>query len=147
MPGMGPPPGANPRRRNAVPGTIYLPAEGRRGRTPKWPIGEPTERETDLWRDLWKKPQAVAWERFGFGRLVARYVRVTLAAELVGLGSAPILGEARQLEDRLGLSPMAMLRLRWEIVTDELTERRETTSSTTRKRPRIVDPKLVAVDA
>jgi hypothetical protein len=34
------------------------------------------------------------------------------------------LSEVRQLEDRLGLTPMAMLRLRWEVVRDELAEAR-----------------------
>lgn len=29
-----------------------------------------------------------------------------------------LMAEARQLEDRLGLTPMAMLRLRWEISDD-----------------------------
>lgn len=147
MPGMGPAPKAanQRRRRNAVPGTIFLPAEGRKGRTPKWPIGSPSEAEDALWRELWRTPQAVAWERLRWTRVVARYVKVALEAEGDD-ATAPILGETRQLEDRLGLSPMAMLRLRWEIVTDELAERRETLSST-RARPRVVDPKLVAVDA
>lgn len=30
-----------------------------------------------------------------------------------------LMAEARQLEDRLGLTPMAMLRLRWEISDDD----------------------------
>lgn len=33
--------------------------------------------------------------------------------------SGALLGEVRMLEDRLGLSPMAMLRLRWEVVEEE----------------------------
>jgi hypothetical protein len=33
--------------------------------------------------------------------------------------TAALLGEVRQLEDRLGLSPLAMLRLRWEIMPAE----------------------------
>ena len=34
------------------------------------------------------------------------------------------MSEARQLEDRLGLTPKAMRMLLWEIVTDEVTEKR-----------------------
>jgi hypothetical protein len=56
----------------------------------------------------------VAWERLRLERVVARYASVLTIAESED-ASAAILGEVRQLEDRLGLSPMAMLRLRWEI--------------------------------
>jgi hypothetical protein len=33
-----------------------------------------------------------------------------------------VLGEVRQLEDRLGLSPMSMLRMRWAIVAEDDSE-------------------------
>jgi hypothetical protein len=36
--------------------------------------------------------------------------------------------EARQLEDRLGLTPKAMRMLLWEIVSDEVAEQRQETS-------------------
>jgi hypothetical protein len=45
--------------------------------------------------------------------MVARYVRVVVAAE--DELDAKLLAEARQLEDRLGLTPLAMLRLSWSI--------------------------------
>jgi len=54
----------------------------------------------------------------GWTDAVARYVRVLCAAELVN-ASPTALSEARQMEDRLGLSPMSLLRLRWAIVDDE----------------------------
>jgi hypothetical protein len=59
-------------------------------------------------------------------RTVARYVRAVVAAERTG-AAATTLSEARQLEDRLGLTPMSMLRLRWEIAADEVAEKREAT--------------------
>lgn len=129
MAGMGPPPkpDAQRRRRNAVPGTTYLPAEGRPGDPPTWPYDLFLEGERQLWGELWASPQAAAWERLGPGvaRVVARYVRLSCRAESVAAGKATVadaqvLGEVRQMEDRLGLSSMAMLRLRWEIVADEL---------------------------
>lgn len=180
MAGNGPPPKpAHQRaRRNVVAGAIQLPAEGRPGRTPKWPLipdvvmatrrdlaakkvlaleyklaeledeGKPTgpaeaklelaeERlailnaqlaeqkalEAQLWRQLWRLPQAVVWERQHWLRDVAQYVRHKVLAELGDLNAAK---EARQWSDRLGLSPMAMLRLRWQIVEDETAARRQT---------------------
>lgn len=40
MAGTGPPPNPNAVRRNARVGLIVLPAEGRKGRTPSWPLPE-----------------------------------------------------------------------------------------------------------
>jgi hypothetical protein len=101
--------------------------------------------ETSLWADLWSLPQAVQWERLGWKRDVAQYVRHKIMAELGDLDGAR---EARQWSDRLGLSPMAMLRLRWEVVADEVTARRETRTAaapkSARARLKVVDPGAVA---
>lgn len=142
---------------------MLLPAAGRKGRTPKWPLPENLtlqvalemaqqtierlqdkekleaaekrklnaaleqvvylprkmelagEAELELWADLWKSPQAVAWERIGCEREVAQYCRWKVLAEQGDLDASK---EARQLSDRIGLSPMSMLRLQWEIVDD-----------------------------
>ena len=71
------------------------------------------ERELELWRELWATPQAAQWERLRWTRTVAQYVRWEVLGES---GDMDASREARQLSDRLGLSPMAMLRLRWEVV-------------------------------
>lgn len=76
--------------------------------------GRTTAQLRELWAALWKTPQAVAWEALGWTRVVARYTRLVLAAEAMD-GGAGLLAEARQLEDRLGLTPMSMKRLQWEI--------------------------------
>ncbi len=117
MAGMGPAPkpASQRRRQNKTNAVMRLPKTGRTGPVPPWPLSKRmTKPESALWTELWGTPQAVAWETFGWSRVVARYVAVTLLAETTF--SAPLLSEARQLEDRLGLSPMAMLRLRWEII-------------------------------
>lgn len=46
--------------------------------------------------------------------VVARYVLLLERAEGEG-ATAALLSEVRQLEDRLGLSPVSMRRLHWEI--------------------------------
>jgi hypothetical protein len=79
------------------------------------------ELEDTLWADLWKLPQAVEWERLGWLRDVAQYARFKVMGELGELDAAK---EARMWSDRLGLTPLAMLRLRWEVSHDEVAERR-----------------------
>ena len=131
MPGMGKPPSENARHQNPTLGStaMKLPASGRKGTPPKWPLpGKASANESAAWKQVWTTPQAVAWERLGWVRPVARYVRCLVQAEEVGAPAA-LLGEVRQMEDRLGLSPMALLRLRWAVVADELAD--GTTSGTT----------------
>lgn len=173
----GPPPKApgTRARRNASPAVVYLPANGRRGATPPWPllddvtmqvraqmaerraeqirdeINEEEDKRTlrrlertldaalteaatleaqlrqmrtseiDLWAELWSTPQAEMWERLAFTREVAQYVRWKVKGEMGDLDAAK---EARAWSDRLGLNPLAMLRLRFEIErTDEAVDR------------------------
>ena len=114
MPGPAPKPADQRRRRNAAPQTVRLPASGRPGPPPAWPLATQGPGEAEAWAEAWSTPQSVEWERLGWVRMVARYVRVMVRAEQP---DAPVMlmGECRQLEDRLGLTPMSLLRLRWEI--------------------------------
>lgn len=140
MPGPPPKPDDQRRRRNApMANTRKLARSGRtdeRGKprpAPKWPLPKPRSTSAELekleatiWAELWRMPQALEWERQGADREVAQYVRWKARAELGELDASR---EARMLADRLGLTPMSMLRLRWEVVDDELAQRRETSSS------------------
>lgn len=192
MAGMGPPPKhpSQRRRTNATVAMTELPAEGRQGDPPAWPLipdivtaaqrdlaeakverlradrddaegsaigaierrldaalerleilnrrlAHQRDLEDALWADLWRLPQAVQWEKLGWLRDVAQYVRHKVLAELGDLDGAR---EARQWSDRLGLSPLAMLRLRWEVVVDEVAVKREERKAPTRTR------RLKAVD-
>jgi hypothetical protein len=119
---MGPPPkpAGERRRRNATVPMTALPVDGRKGRTPDWPLeGRPSRRESVVWRQQWRKPQAVAWERAAAFHDVAMYVRFLVRGEAGDLDAAR---EARQWSDRLGLNPQAMLRLRWEVSADEVAQ-------------------------
>lgn len=199
MPGItgpAPKPDDQRRRRNAVVAMTQLPAEGRQGEPPRWPlvpdvilttrhelaeakverlqqerrdaldddrpVGMIERRldvaleaaaitgaqlaaqrglEAELWAEAWATPQAVVWDRLGWRRDVAQYVRHKALAELGDLDAAK---EARQWSDRLGLTPLAMLRLRWAIAVDEVAARRPSASEpapakTARDRLRVVD--------
>lgn len=96
-------------------GWVSLPAEGRSGKAPAWPL---EGRAPAGWVALWRLPQAVMWERDNAVVQVATYLLTRDAAhEALGRGepNAALLSELRQIEDRLGLSPMALKRLQWEI--------------------------------
>jgi len=122
------PPKTNPQRGHRGRGPLQLPAEGRTGEPPDWPLAEePDADEEQAWADLWATPQAVAWERLGWTRTVARYCRMMVVGEARG-ASATLLAQISVLEDRLGLTPKAMRLLLWEVVSDEVAEQRKTTS-------------------
>lgn len=95
-----------------------LPAAGRKGFAPQWPLVERSDRENELWLKLWRKPQALMWERFGQDVEVALYVRNLTMAELPG---CPVnLGTlVRQLGDSLGLSSPGLRANRWRIAPVE----------------------------
>lgn len=114
MPGRPPNKYARHRKGNTS-GWVSLPNEGRRGSTPRWPL---PGRTPAGWVDLWRLPQAVVWERDKSHVQVATYLAVRTAAHDAldaGVPNAALLSELRQIEDRLGLSSMALKRLQWEI--------------------------------
>lgn len=79
------------------------------------------------WDELWRLPQAVMWEGMGAEPIVARYVdlRAKVMDPLFPEGkNASFWNVLMALEDRLGLTPTAMLKLQWEIegTTQEFNE-------------------------
>lgn len=146
-----PKPADQRRRRNApIANTLKLPKAGRQGPPPAWPYaGKMTKADAGLWAQLWATPAAAAWELNNWTRVVARYVRLLRTTESeMDAPSAALLAEVRQLEDRLGLTPAAMLRLRWEIDgSDDVADARQhraATPKSTRQRLKAVDPDVVA---
>lgn len=131
MPGPAPTPAAARRRRNAAPNTRKLPAGGRTEPAPTWPL---LGRAPRRWAALWALPEAAAWGP-GDVQSAAHFVKTSMTVERllsvagttgkVPPGLSSMQSEIRQLGDRLGLSPMAKLRLRWELTTDEVAEKRD----------------------
>ncbi|MGW3724824.1 phage terminase small subunit [Streptomyces sp. NPDC000851] len=97
-------------------GWVTLPADGRDGPLPAFPLSSPTDREMDLWERLWETPQATMWERLGQDFEVASYVRLLVRAEKPG-SSAIVWGQVKQFAESLGLSVSGMQRNRWTIDT------------------------------
>jgi len=133
-------PSMDPVRRNARVGPLMLPAKGRTGAPPAWPLPRAASAvEKKVWAKAWATPQAVAWENLGWIAAVGRYCRLMVEADQPGAASS-LLGELRQLEDRLGLTPVAMRRLLWVIAPDEVAAKRdESKAQSARQRLRAVD--------
>lgn len=111
--GPAPDPTALRRDRDAGEWTV-LPAEGRQGAMPEWPLTDQTIRESELWERLWKTPQAFMWERYGQELEVALYVRRLSEAEM--LESRVTLSTlVKQMADSLGLTTPGMRANRWRI--------------------------------
>lgn len=96
-----------------------LPAAGRPGDPPVWPLPSLSEREQTLWERFWSSPQAVMWERQGQELEVALFVRTFGRAEERD-ATAALVTLVRQGQEALGLSVPGMLRNRWRIVDVDL---------------------------
>ena len=106
---------AKPGPRPAV-GVVELPAAGRDGPVPVLPGAKTLSKATlDWWAVMWASPMATMWDPEGDVPALARLAEVRNRAESGGW-SRTLSAEARQLEDRFGMSPLARVRLGWRIV-------------------------------
>jgi hypothetical protein len=111
--GPAPDPGALRRDRDRG-NWLILPAAGRPGDPPVWPLVRATKRELGLWAREWTRPQAIQWERNGQELEVALYVRTLAEAEKRGTAAA-LRTLLRQQQEVLGLSLVGLNRNRWII--------------------------------
>lgn len=115
----GPAPDPNALRRGRDGGDwVTLPAAGRQGDVPAFPLRDPLERELLLWEREWRRPQAVMWEHNGLVEQVAMYVRAFVAAENHDATAAMRVLVVR-LEESLGLSIPGLARNKWVIAEAE----------------------------
>lgn len=142
-----------------------LPASGRRGRTPKFPLpprriyrwefedkrkfqvfDEETtelvaEREAELWRWAWRTPQAVAWEQPHEGwRLqnIAMWVRTFVICEGEDATAADK-GALHRFAEVIGFSDGGLARMGYTITVDEVAKKaaeKATTSEPAEEKPK-----------
>ena len=136
--GPAPDPNALRRDRSNDAGWTELPAEGRQGDVPVWPFGEPSEREAQVWGEMWRLPQAVMWESQRQHDQVALYVRRRCEVEkpdaAVSLGTL-----VKQLAEDLGVSLSGMHRHRWKVVEGEVSEKPKQRRSSSKAKLKVVD--------
>lgn len=114
----GPPPDPAALRRERDAGQwVHLPAAGRSGEPPAWPLSRPTARELALWALEWARPQALMWEVNGQALEVAMYVRTVRDAEKPK-ASVAARTLVKQQQEALGLSLPGLARQRWIIDHD-----------------------------
>lgn len=114
----GPPPDPHALRRDSDSKEwIDLPADGRQGDPPGWPLSKATTRELLLWEQEWTRPQALMWEINGQEVEVAMFVRSLRQAEAPKAPTNLRTLVLRQME-ALGLSIPGLLRNKWRIVEE-----------------------------
>lgn len=96
---------------------IRLPASGRKGEPPAFPLPRPTKRELAVWAEEWRRPQAIMWEANGQELEVALYVRTLREAERPRTAAA-LRTLLLRMQEHLGLSQPGLARNRWVIVED-----------------------------
>lgn len=145
---------------------LALPASGRTARPPAFPLpkivrhvvmvgpdGKPTKvpdgpagtafrkRELEVWRQLWKTPQALAWEREPWRWMtVAKYCRVMVTTEAEPDASAALLSRERELRTECGLSPDGLRMNGWAIAADQLAAKRSAKKNAARPAPKKTAP-------
>lgn len=91
---------------------------------PAFPLADASVVESELWAELWQKPQGHMWAALGLKWQVAAYVRAFVESVQEG-ASAGLKTAVLRMEAELGLSTVGMGQLRWSIATDEVSERRD----------------------
>jgi hypothetical protein len=119
-----------------------LPAEGFQGPAPKYPLPAPAgldsddeavrqaaralrKRELELWREVWRTPQACAWSMPSEQwrqRTVAMWVRLSVRCEQAD-ASASLLGQLHRFADQIGLTTAGLAEMGWRVAEDEVAKR------------------------
>jgi hypothetical protein len=102
-----------------------LPAEGYTGQVPDFPLPNASVRETDVWEQAWRTPQACAWslpsERWRI-HTVAMWVRVKVRCEDPE-AAASLFGQLHRFADQIGMTTAGLAEMGWKVAVDELAER------------------------
>ncbi len=139
---------------------LALPAGGRKGSPPAFPLprttrfavsmldGKPTrmpdakatsafrKRELELWREVWKTPQALAWERDAWRwPTIAKFCRIAASTEIEPDASAALLSRERELRTEVGLTPDGLRMNGWAIAPDQLAAKRSQRAATKSTEP------------
>ena len=106
---------------SAAQGVVFhaLPAGGFQGDVPGFPLPDETMRETEVWADLWRTPQAAAWSVEPWRwRVVAMYVRWSVRMEDAEANAA-LVSQVIRLGDQIGMTPAGLKENGWQIASSE----------------------------
>jgi len=126
-----------------------LPSEGHKGRAPRWPLFEVTDREMAVWRALWKTPQACAWalpsERWRI-LTVALYCRTLVRCEDPE-APASLLAQLHRFADQIGMTTAGLSEMGWKVAVDEVGQARAAKEAAAEDTPPAVRRPRVVGDA
>ena len=108
-----------------------LPAEGYGGPVPEFPLPCPTDRELEVWTQVWRTPQACAWSLPSEAwrqRTVALWVRLSVRCEDPIVG-ASLLGQLHRFADQIGMTTAGLAEMGWAVAKDEVGEKRAETEA------------------
>src|SRR5699024_5223015 len=93
---------------------VSIPAAAHQQPAPACPLdNEPARAELDMSNSLWTTPHANMWAQMHIEHVITRYVPIPCLAKQTQ--QAGLLTEVRQMEDRLGLTPLSQQKLQWKI--------------------------------
>lgn len=102
-----------------------LPAQGFKGRVPKFPLPDASDRELEVWRQAWRTPQACAWslpsEKWRHPT-VALWVRIKVRCEDPE-AKATLLSQLHRLADQVGMTTAGLAEMGWSVAVDEVGEK------------------------
>lgn len=83
------------------------------------------DREIEVWLESWRTPQAAMWSTESWRwQVVAEYCRLKTVVETRPDANAALVAQLHRFRDQIGLTPAGLRENGWEIVKDELDERR-----------------------
>lgn len=93
-----------------------LPPTGYDAEAPTFPLPLASERELELWAQVWTTPQACAWSLEPWRHhVVAMYVRTFVLAENAEEPNAALLGQIHRFGDQIGMTPAGLKENGWKI--------------------------------
>ncbi|GAA1337189.1 hypothetical protein [Arthrobacter roseus] len=123
---------------SAAQGVVFhaLPAGGFQGEIPDFLLPNVSEREAEVWAELWRTPQASAWSLESWRwRVVSMYVRWSVRMEDAEANAA-LVSQVIRLGDQIGLTPAGLRENGWKIAPTEGEQKATGTTGKTRSSSR-----------
>lgn len=95
----------------------FLPSEGYPDDPPPFPLPDPSDRELEVWVEVWRTPQACGWSRpdqHWRWRTVAMWVRTAVRCEARDV-SASTLSQLHRFADQVGMTTAGLAEMGWKI--------------------------------
>ena len=109
------------------------------GPVPDFPLPGLSEREADLWAEVWAGPQGNAWalpSESWRQRTVAMWVRLAVRCEQPHV-PASLLAALHRFADQVGLTTAGLAEMGWRVAADEVAQRAERSSVRVERRLRV----------